>query len=75
METEPSDPKIRNRCALSLTRIHIPLRFISLLEPPDLVLATPTTPNSNGGTRSGVTVIGQVDILVRLLDEDAVTRL
>ena len=44
---------------------------LNLLKLPDLVLAFPLSPKGNGGAGSGVTVVGQINVLVGLLNEDA----
>jgi hypothetical protein len=46
----------------------------SLFEPPDLVLALPFTPESNRSTIGSVTVVGQVNVYVGTVDEDAAIR-
>ena len=57
------------------TRLAYNLLVISLFENPDLVLAFPLTPKSHRGARSSITVVGQVNILVGLFDDDAAVRL
>ena len=58
--------------------IHTSLRLSycsrNLLELPDLVLTTPFTQQSNGGTEDDTTLVG-VNVLVGLLDDDAAIRL
>ena len=41
---------------------------------PDLILASPFTPESNRSTIGSVTVVGQVDVYVGVVDEDTVIR-
>lgn len=45
------------------------------MEPPDLVLALPVTVSNDRGAGGGVTVVGQVNILVGVRDGDAAVQL
>lgn len=42
-----------------------------LFESPDLVIGGPPTPKFNRGTISGVTVVGQVNVQVRIFELNA----
>ena len=46
----------------------------SVFEGPDLILACPLTPENNRSTIGSVTVIGQVNVYVGFVDEDAMIR-
>ena len=45
---------------------------ISSFEPPDLVLALPFAPESDGSSVGGITVVGQVNVDLGAVDEDTV---
>ena len=50
------------------------LSLRSRLETPDLILASPFTPESNRSTIGSVTVVGQVDVYFGVVNEDTVIR-
>jgi len=46
-------------------------RILSLLEAPDLVFTRPLAPDGHGGTRCGVTVVGEINVEVGFVVENA----
>ena len=44
---------------------------LNLLEAPDLVFALPLTPDGHGGARGRIAAVGEIDVKVRVADENA----
>ena len=59
-------PKIVVHCLVRVLHAHVATTDLvinsSLMEHPDLILAFPVTPESNGSTIGRVTVVGQVNV-------------
>jgi len=53
----------------SVWYIHVGL--LSLVETPDLVFTSPLTPDGHGGAWRGVAMVGEIDVEVFVMDEDA----
>ena len=44
---------------------------LSLLETPDLVFALPLTPDGYGGARGRIAAVGEIDVKLGVVDENA----
>ena len=46
-------------------------RILSLFEAPDLIFAPPLTPDGDGGARCSIAMVGEIDVEVGLVNENA----